>query len=170
MEKSTPKGAFFMSKETSPRSNFTMRSITSCAARHTSFEKSTPKGAFFVSNLSGKRFSENKRFQALPFKTIVKFAAGAASEEGKYRAAARCEVKCATHFLRNFTAKQLHDAKHHFMCHKAHFVRKKHPEGCFFRGAADRDRTGTLFRARDFKSLVSAYSTTAAYARAAPGF
>ena len=29
-------------------------------------------------------------------------------------------------------------------------------------GAADRDRTGTLFRARDFKSLVSACSTTAA--------
>ena len=29
-------------------------------------------------------------------------------------------------------------------------------------GAADRDRTGTLFPARDFKSLVSAYSTTAA--------
>ena len=32
-----------------------------------------------------------------------------------------------------------------------------------FFGAADRGRTGTLFRARDFKSLVSAYSTTAAY-------
>ena len=32
----------------------------------------------------------------------------------------------------------------------------------FFSGAADRGRTGTLFRARDFKSLVSAYSTTAA--------
>ena len=31
-----------------------------------------------------------------------------------------------------------------------------------FFGAADRDRTGTLFRARDFKSLVSACSTTAA--------
>ena len=31
-----------------------------------------------------------------------------------------------------------------------------------FSGAADRGRTGTLFRARDFKSLVSAYSTTAA--------
>ena len=30
-------------------------------------------------------------------------------------------------------------------------------------GAADRGRTGTLFRARDFKSLVSAYSTTAAW-------
>ena len=30
-------------------------------------------------------------------------------------------------------------------------------------GAADRTRTGTLFRARDFKSLVSTYSTTAAY-------
>ena len=29
-------------------------------------------------------------------------------------------------------------------------------------GAADRGRTGTLFTARDFKSLVSAYSTTAA--------
>ena len=33
----------------------------------------------------------------------------------------------------------------------------------FLFGAADRGRTGTLFRARDFKSLVSAYSTTAAY-------
>ena len=35
---------------------------------------------------------------------------------------------------------------------------------CFlpFLGAADRDRTGTLFRARDFKSLVSACSTTPA--------
>ena len=31
-----------------------------------------------------------------------------------------------------------------------------------FHGAADRGRTGSLFRARDFKSLVSAYSTTAA--------
>ena len=29
-------------------------------------------------------------------------------------------------------------------------------------GAGDRDRTGTLFTARDFKSLVSAYSTTPA--------
>ncbi len=34
--------------------------------------------------------------------------------------------------------------------------------GLLFFGAADRDRTGTLFRARDFKSLVSACSTTAA--------
>ena len=34
--------------------------------------------------------------------------------------------------------------------------------GCGLFGAADRDRTGTLFRARDFKSLVSACSTTAA--------
>ena len=30
-------------------------------------------------------------------------------------------------------------------------------------GAADRGRTGTDFTPRDFKSLVSAYSTTAAY-------
>ncbi len=29
-------------------------------------------------------------------------------------------------------------------------------------GAADRGRTGTLFTAKDFKSFVSAYSTTAA--------
>ena len=32
-----------------------------------------------------------------------------------------------------------------------------------FTGAADRNRTGTLFTARDFKSLVSTYSTTAAF-------
>ena len=32
-----------------------------------------------------------------------------------------------------------------------------------FIGAADRDRTGTDFTPRDFKSLVSACSTTAAY-------
>ncbi len=32
-------------------------------------------------------------------------------------------------------------------------------------GAGDRDRTGTLFRARDFKSLVSACSTTPARPR-----
>ena len=31
-----------------------------------------------------------------------------------------------------------------------------------FFGAADRTRTGTVFLPRDFKSLVSAYSTTAA--------
>ena len=37
---------------------------------------------------------------------------------------AQREVKCATHFRRNFTAKQLHDAKHHFTCRKAHLVRK----------------------------------------------
>ena len=30
-------------------------------------------------------------------------------------------------------------------------------------GAADRNRTGTDFTPRDFKSLVSTYSTTAAY-------
>ena len=34
--------------------------------------------------------------------------------------------------------------------------------GRFF-GAADRNRTGTDFTPRDFKSLVSTYSTTAAY-------
>ena len=39
----------------------------------------------------------------------------------------------------------------------------KHVEACFFLGAADRNRTGTLFTARDFKSLVSTYSTTAAW-------
>ena len=33
-------------------------------------------------------------------------------------------------------------------------------------GAADRGRTGTVLLPRDFKSLVSAYSTTAAYERA----
>ena len=32
-----------------------------------------------------------------------------------------------------------------------------------FVGAADRGRTGTMFPPRDFKSLVSAYSTTAAH-------
>ena len=37
------------------------------------------------------------------------------------------------------------------------FIRKN---GRF--GAADRGRTGTLFTANDFKSFVSAYSTTAA--------
>ena len=37
------------------------------------------------------------------------------------------------------------------------------PQGGVPDGAADRDRTGTLFTARDFKSLVSACSTTAAY-------
>ena len=34
--------------------------------------------------------------------------------------------------------------------------------GCFLFGAGDRDRTGTRFTARDFKSLVSACSTTPA--------
>ncbi len=34
-----------------------------------------------------------------------------------------------------------------------------------FYGAGDRDRTGTLFTARDFKSLVSACSTTPAFLR-----
>ena len=35
--------------------------------------------------------------------------------------------------------------------------------GCGIIGAADRNRTGTDFTPRDFKSLVSTYSTTAAY-------
>ena len=35
--------------------------------------------------------------------------------------------------------------------------------GCPVFGAADRNRTGTDFTPRDFKSLVSTYSTTAAY-------
>ena len=37
------------------------------------------------------------------------------------------------------------------------------PKGVPFAGAADRNRTGTLFTARDFKSLVSTYSTTTAH-------
>ena len=37
------------------------------------------------------------------------------------------------------------------------------PLGALFFGAGDRDRTGTLFTARDFKSLVSACSTTPAW-------
>ena len=42
-------------------------------------------------------------------------------------------------------------------------IRKERPRwGLSFLGAGDRDRTGTLFRARDFKSLVSACSTTPA--------
>ena len=42
-------------------------------------------------------------------------------------------------------------------------TRKERPRwGLSFLGAGDRDRTGTLFRARDFKSLVSACSTTPA--------
>ena len=40
---------------------------------------------------------------------------------------------------------------------------KREAEASLFIGAGDRDRTGTLFTARDFKSLVSANSTTAAY-------
>ena len=36
----------------------------------------------------------------------------------------QCEVKCATNVRRHFTAQQLHDAKHHFACRKARFVRK----------------------------------------------
>ena len=41
--------------------------------------------------------------------------------------------------------------------------KKSRPQkGSGFFGAGDRDRTGTLFRARDFKSLVSACSTTPA--------
>ena len=35
------------------------------------------------------------------------------------------EVKCAFNVRRHFTAKQLHDAKHHFTSRKAHLVRKK---------------------------------------------
>ena len=42
-------------------------------------------------------------------------------------------------------------------------IHKKHPHRGAFFGAADRDRTGTDFTPRDFKSLVSACSTTAAY-------
>ena len=46
------------------------------------------------------------------------------------------------------------------------FPRTKHKREAFglpfIFGAGDRDRTGTLFTARDFKSLVSAYSTTPA--------
>ena len=37
------------------------------------------------------------------------------------------------------------------------------PNGVPFTGAADRNRTGTDFTPRDFKSLVSTYSTTTAY-------
>ena len=33
------------------------------------------------------------------------------------------------------------------------------PKGCSLFGAGNRNRTGTLFTARDFKSLVSTYST-----------
>ena len=40
---------------------------------------------------------------------------------------------------------------------------KASPFGLAFSGAADRDRTGTDFTPRDFKSLVSACSTTAAW-------
>ena len=43
------------------------------------------------------------------------------------------------------------------------YINKKHPERGAFVGAADRNRTGTDFTPRDFKSLVSTYSTTAAY-------
>ena len=39
------------------------------------------------------------------------------------------------------------------------------PNGGALSGAGDRDRTGTLFTARDFKSLVSACSTTPAYCK-----
>ena len=42
-------------------------------------------------------------------------------------------------------------------------TKKGHPVGVSFFGAADRDRTGTDFTPRDFKSLVSACSTTAAW-------
>ncbi len=37
---------------------------------------------------------------------------------------AQSEVKCATHFRRNFTAKLLHNAKHRLTCRKAHLVKK----------------------------------------------
>ena len=37
------------------------------------------------------------------------------------------------------------------------------------RGAADRDRTGTVSPPRDFKSLASAYSATSASLEASPG-
>ena len=40
---------------------------------------------------------------------------------------------------------------------------KKHPRRGAFFGAGDRDRTGTDFTPRDFKSLVSACSTTPAW-------
>ena len=37
------------------------------------------------------------------------------------------------------------------------------PTGCPFCGAGNRNRTGTRFTARDFKSLVSTYSTMPAW-------
>lgn len=40
----------------------------------------------------------------------------------KFCAIAQSEVKCATHVRRYFTAQQLHDAKHHLSCRKAHLA------------------------------------------------
>ena len=45
---------------------------------------------------------------------------------------AQCEVKCAAGFRRNFTAKQLHDAKLIFSCRQAHFVEKSTLSRAFF--------------------------------------
>ena len=39
---------------------------------------------------------------------------------------AQCEVKCASHFRRNFTAQQFYNAKHFLLCRKAHLTQKKH--------------------------------------------
>ena len=39
---------------------------------------------------------------------------------------AQCEVKCASHFRRNFTAQQFYNAKHFLLCRKAHITQKKH--------------------------------------------
>ena len=60
--------------------------------------------------------------------SIVKFAAVRQVKQRRCRCEvlclAQCEVKCAAHFRRYFTAQQFHDAKHHFTCRKAHLVRK----------------------------------------------
>ena len=45
---------------------------------------------------------------------------------------------------------------------RLHLPTKKHAGACFFVGAGGRARTGTDFTPRDFKSLVSANSTTPA--------
>ena len=42
-------------------------------------------------------------------------------------------------------------------------IKKNEAVASFFFGAANRNRTGTDFTPRDFKSLVSTYSTIAAY-------
>ena len=39
---------------------------------------------------------------------------------------AQCEVKCASHFRKNFTAQQFYNAKHFLLCRKAHITQKKH--------------------------------------------